>query len=181
MLGVHVLVLLRLLERIPRRAAPASAAPALTWLDLSRVASSPPRAPAAARPVRPATPLPVAPRAAAEGVPGAPSAIDWADAARDAIRHTLPPAPDCRPRAALERLPPGCPRPARPFSWNPEPPRAGFEGGLPYVRLKNCVLGLGFFGCAFGRPAANAHLFDDLRNPDRPRSSVPDNPRRDAY
>jgi len=49
---------------------------------------------------------------------------------------------------------------------------------LPYVRLgEQCVLGLGFFGCAFGRAPPESHLFDGLKDPDRPRSSVPDNPR----
>ena len=62
------------------------------------------------------------------------------------------------------------------FEWNAEPQRAGFENGLPYVRLgKRCVLILGIVGCALGAAApANGHLFDDLNDPDRDRSSVPD-------
>lgn len=62
------------------------------------------------------------------------------------------------------------------FEWNAEPQRAGFENGLPYVRLgKRCVLILGLVGCALGAaPAANGHLFEDLQDPDRDRSSVPD-------
>jgi hypothetical protein len=61
-------------------------------------------------------------------------------------------------------------------AWVPEPRKFGIAGGLPYVRLgKRCVLGLGFFGCAVGKlPDANSHAFDDMHEPDRPRSSVPD-------
>jgi hypothetical protein len=70
---------------------------------------------------------------------------------------------------------PACKKPLRSFQWNPELPKAGIEGFIPYVRLgKHCVLGLGFFGCALGKQEANGHLFDDLKNPDRPGSSVPD-------
>jgi hypothetical protein len=61
------------------------------------------------------------------------------------------------------------------FAWSEEPKRAGFQSGIPYLRLgKGCVLVLGFVGCAFGASKANGHLFDDLRDPDRDRSSVPD-------
>lgn len=76
--------------------------------------------------------------------------------------------------------PPGCRRYRKPPPWDPEPKKFGLTDGpglrLPYVRLgKRCVLGLGFFGCGFGKlPEANGHVFDDFRDPDRPRSSVPD-------
>ena len=62
------------------------------------------------------------------------------------------------------------------FEWNAEPQRAGFENGLPYVRLgTRCILILGIVGCALGAaPPADGHLFDDLKDPDRDRSSVPD-------
>lgn len=62
------------------------------------------------------------------------------------------------------------------FEWDPEPKRAGFAGGLPYVRLgKRCVVGLGFFGCAIGDlPEANGELFEGMRAPNRRESSVPD-------
>jgi hypothetical protein len=71
---------------------------------------------------------------------------------------------------------PRCNKQPRPFEWNPEQKRVGFAGVLPYVRLGDfCVLGLGFFACAVGeRPRANIHLFDEMDNPNRPRSSVPD-------
>lgn len=74
----------------------------------------------------------------------------------------LPP-PECRPRSYENR-------------WKPEPGRFGLSGGLPYVRLgKRCAVGLGFFGCAIGNlPPPDGSLFDDMSDPNRPRSSVPD-------
>jgi len=62
--------------------------------------------------------------------------------------------------------------------WNPEPSKAGFAGLLPFVMIgKRCVVGLGFFGCAIGKlPDADGTVFDDMNDPDRPRSSVPDIP-----
>ena len=59
-------------------------------------------------------------------------------------------------------------------AWNPELPRAGVEGVVPYIRLGSCVIALGAFACAMGKEEANGHLFDELKDPDRPRSSVPD-------
>lgn len=61
------------------------------------------------------------------------------------------------------------------FAWSEEPKRAGFQNGIPYLRLgKGCVLVLGFVGCAFGASKANGDLFGDMLDPDRDRSSVPD-------
>lgn len=71
-------------------------------------------------------------------------------------------------------LPPCNPR-TKQFEWNPEPPRVGFSGGLPYVRIgERCAIGLGFFGCGFGEPPpANGDLFEGMDDPERDRSSVP--------
>ena len=62
--------------------------------------------------------------------------------------------------------------------WNKELRRAGFIGGLPYVRLgKRCLVGLPFFGCAIGHlPEADSQLLADMGNTDRARSSVPNFP-----
>lgn len=62
------------------------------------------------------------------------------------------------------------------FVWNAEPDKAGFAGGLPFVRLgKRCIIGLGFFGCGIGKlPEANGELFADMHDPDQPVSSVPE-------
>jgi hypothetical protein len=40
---------------------------------------------------------------------------------------------------------------------------------------KRCAIGLGFFACGIGKlPDANGKLFDDIDDPERIRSSVPD-------
>lgn len=103
-------------------------------------------------------------------------AIDWRREAKrsadDAIQmQTAPQLRGFEARAAPEPS-----RKARPFDWNTSPGKVGFSGGLPYVKLgKRCVLGLGFFGCAIGElPAANGNLFEDIDDPERERSSVPD-------
>jgi hypothetical protein len=76
-----------------------------------------------------------------------------------------PPPPECRKRKYE-------------FEWDPEPKTVDVAGLLPFVRLgKRCVIGLGFFGCAIGElPEPNGDLFKDMRDPDRPRSSIPDLP-----
>jgi hypothetical protein len=67
---------------------------------------------------------------------------------------------------------PKCRQPTAPIEW--ELPRAGFIGGLPYLRLgERCMLILGLLACQ-GKAAANSHLFDGMKDPDRDRSSVPD-------
>jgi hypothetical protein len=82
----------------------------------------------------------------------------------------------CDEAALRGEQPPGCRQYKSPEAWVPEPKKFGIAGGLPYVRLgKRCVLGLGFFGCGVGKlPEPNGHVFDDMLDPDRPRSSVPD-------
>jgi len=82
----------------------------------------------------------------------------------------------CEEAARRGEQPPGCHRYRKPDAWSPEPKKFGFAGGLPFVRLgKRCILGLGFFGCGVGKlPEADGHVLDDMRDPDRPRSSVPD-------
>jgi len=41
------------------------------------------------------------------------------------------------------------------------------------VRLGNCVVSIGFFSCT-GSSAPNTHILDDMKDRDRPRTSVPD-------
>ena len=71
-----------------------------------------------------------------------------------------------------------CKQPKADFTWNPEPKKAGFIGGLPYVRLgSHCIVGLPFFGCALGKlPEANSQLFVNMTERDRQATSVPDIP-----
>jgi hypothetical protein len=80
----------------------------------------------------------------------------------------------CRDAEAQHIYPPECHRYIAPEPWQPEQKHFGLAGPLPYVRAGNCVLGLGFFGCAVGKPPTNSHAFDGMRDPDRP-GSVPDN------
>ncbi len=75
-----------------------------------------------------------------------------------------------------QALPAGCKKDSPAKEWQPEPKRAGFVGILPYVRIGRCTIGLGFWGCALQTPSADGTLFEDIRNPDRPVSSVPDLP-----
>jgi hypothetical protein len=62
------------------------------------------------------------------------------------------------------------------LEWGKDKKRVGFAGVLPYVRLgKRCIVGLGFFGCTMGElPKPNGHLLDDMQDPDKLSSSVPD-------
>jgi hypothetical protein len=80
----------------------------------------------------------------------------------------------CHEAQAQHIYPPECHRYVAPDLWEPEHKHFGLAGPLPYVRAGNCVLGLGFFGCAVGTLPAKSHLFDGMLDPDRP-SSIPDN------
>jgi hypothetical protein len=121
-----------------------------------------------------------APALDAEGLPLR-LGVDWEqEAVRVADAQAVPIFKElkqlCEQAALRGEQPPGCHRYKKPDAWTPEPKKFGFIGGLPYVRLsKRCILGLGFFGCGVGHlPDADGHVFDDMRDPDRPRSSVPD-------
>lgn len=98
------------------------------------------------------------------------------DAARDMVDKLVKSGqPRCDDSAQTDSRLPKCRKHHGRFEWSPEPRRAGFENGLPYLRLGRCILVLGIIGCPVGAaPAANGHLFDDLKDPDRDRSSVPD-------
>jgi hypothetical protein len=106
------------------------------------------------------------------------SSIDWSlEAQRSAHRAA---AADKAPQArAFGTIPASPYRPCEKressFKWDPEPKKAGFAGGLPYVQLgKRCIVGLGFFGCTLGAmPSANGTLLDDMKTENRERSSVP--------
>jgi hypothetical protein len=114
-------------------------------------------------------------------VPAAPEGIPQIDWHREAQITTNAMAPqlikkqqrkcDEAKRTGAAR-PTGCKKDSYEAEWKPEPGRFGVSGGIPYVRLgKRCVLGLGFFGCALGKLPD-----EDMDDPDRPRSSVPDIP-----
>ena len=100
--------------------------------------------------------------------------IDWygqaaSAAARSAAKGDQPPTFSPPPKVVHQ----ACKPKKQSFEWNPEEKKAGLLP-LPYVRVGNCIIMLGFFSCSSEGPPANGHLFDDLRKGDRPVSSVPD-------
>lgn len=103
--------------------------------------------------------------------------IDWKEHGRRAAASTIEkmPAPDqsnCDSTGLGDPALANC-KPPPDFQW--APPRSGFKDGLPYVMVgENCIVGLGFFGCALGKKPANGRLLDGMRDPQRERSSVPD-------
>ena len=106
--------------------------------------------------------------------------IDWTAHAAEAAAAVVDRAireetRKCDPADSPNSFLPPCNPRTKEFEWNPEQHRVGFSGGLPYVRVgERCVVGLGFFGCGFGRlPSANGDLFEGMDDPERDRSSVP--------
>jgi hypothetical protein len=163
-------------DRVSRRIRLIVVTPMPPAVQQRREAQTALRAKAASAPPAPVPESPVV----QTGEPPSQAHVDWdKEAARVGHSASLSSQPTDRRCDDTDRpgsMLPRCKKQPRPFEWNPEPKRVGFAGVLPYVRLGDfCVLGLGFFGCAIGeRPRANIHLFDELHNPDRPRSSVPD-------
>jgi hypothetical protein len=111
--------------------------------------------------------------------PGAGSgpSINWGEegrraAASAAEKMPIPDRSKCDATGLGDPALPNC-KPSPDFKW--APPKSGFSGGLPYMRLGDrCVIGLGFFGCSLGKPPARGDLFEDMDDPDRERSSVPE-------
>lgn len=114
--------------------------------------------------------------------PSAAGAIDWGREAETVAKSMTPGMIKDLRRKCVEaeqraQAPPeGCRKRSDAKVWEPEPKRAGVVGFLPYVRLGKCIVGLGFWGCAIGKQSPDGTLLDDMRNPDRPLSSVPDLP-----
>jgi hypothetical protein len=100
--------------------------------------------------------------------------VNWSEEARRAAAAAAEnvPIPDrskCDSTGLSDPALPNC-KPSAQFKW--APPKAGFSGGLPYINLGDrCVIGLGFFGCALGKPPANGDLFDGMDDPERDRGS----------
>jgi hypothetical protein len=109
-------------------------------------------------------------------------AIDWGLEAERVAKSIAPGVIKELQRKCVEaeqraQAPPeGCRKRSNAKEWEPEPKRAGVIGFLPYVRLGKCLVGLGFWGCSIGKQSPDGTLLDDMRNPDRPGSSVPDLP-----
>jgi hypothetical protein len=104
--------------------------------------------------------------------------IDWQGEAQASVHNAIRAQQAPKPRGFEQRESPAPPPKRRPFAWDPSPGRFGMSGGLPYMEIgKRCAIGLGFFGCGIGElPPPNGRLFDGMDDPDRERSSVPENP-----
>jgi hypothetical protein len=189
----HVVFLLLLAGIIDRRRplAPADST-VLVVLDLEPRRPPPPPVPGVPAHPRPYPAAPTAPTPSTAiteprspygaAIPGGSPAVDWHEegaraASAESARLADESRKDCHPQDRRGTLPAHCLKPRAPAPWEPEPARAGFSGGLPWVRVgKECVVGLGFFGCALDPPPANGHVLDEMKNPQRLRSSVPDAP-----
>jgi hypothetical protein len=180
-IGGHV-VLLALLSRMSVQRLPASLSErALLLIELPppERSEAPPPSPAKAR-LR-TREAPARPTGSAITLPAPRDPAPWVDwqaegerAARDAAARQAEPGPRAFGEQPVSRYRKCKPRDSS-FEWDPEPDKAGFAGGLPFVRLgKRCVVGLGFFGCGIGKlPEANGELFAHMHSADEPESSVP--------
>ncbi len=182
-LTVHLLLLLLLRDSRDNRTTAsidaASAPSVLVWLDDSAQATRPrdstgagdaPPANKVMRRRRPAAVNAVPTDAGAQ----AGTTHDWYGAVDDLARG---PAGAVKPRPFGQMPPPRrpCAAPSKPFEWSPEPRRAGLAGGLPYVRMGRCVVGLGFFGCRMGgAPPPNGRLLEGMKEAPVVPGSVPD-------
>ena len=101
--------------------------------------------------------------------------VDWVGEAARAARRA---AAESEKREGFSDPPKALRKPCEfrkpSMEWNGrEDRRVGMDGIFPYVRLGNCVVSLGFFSCT-GSSAPNTHILDDMKDRDRPRTSVPD-------
>jgi hypothetical protein len=200
-LGGHILLLVLFSSTRPKdRQSTASAPEPRTILLLLDMAPPPVEAPSdQLAPIAPSVARVRAPRVSTDSLgeaitPGDTPAqskapVDWYAEAKDVAeshgadllaqqKRDCDPSQSDRPGSLL----PKCgTKKHKDSSWEPNPGRVGFSGGLPFVRLgKRCAVGLGFFGCALGKlPEADGHIFDGMKDPDRPQSSVPDIPGKD--
>jgi len=185
-LGGHLLALGILLHRYSAKQATAEREPIrVFFLSLPRKIDAPPpevakHVPHAqmARNTRPAPATAPAVNDTAITLTDA-ARIDWSQEARAVAQAHAPRQSSriCDKNELPDPRRPTCTRAPHAFEWNPETPRVGVEGIFPYVRVgDSCIVGLGFFGCHEKMPA-NSRLFEEMKNPDRPESSVPEAPR----
>lgn len=142
--------------------------------------SATPRAPTVIDDVNSPEPSPIVPLSDNPPTSVDPKSVDWnAQASEAAVavvdRAIRQETRKCDPADAPNSFLPSCKPRSHEFEWNPEEPRVGFSGGLPYVRIgERCAIGLGFFACGFGaKPPANGELFEHMNDPERERGSVP--------
>ncbi len=198
-LALHGLLLWLLALGFRDRIEPAPEPPQFVslWIDmptpvpvLPKLSAVQPTQPRASEPARRPVEAPVliapitlpdapAPQAPAVASNEAAPAVDWANAASRAARRageasatsksdTFSPLPKTMPKAC---------KPKRSMEWRgQEDRRFGMTGGVPYVKLNDhCVLVALIPMCVMGKlPEANGHLLDDMKDPNRTHSSVPD-------
>jgi len=175
-----------LTETPPDEPQPAADAPPAAPVDPRRAALENPSTVAAPADTRDLTsselsPSVDSPDGTALTLPSGSPSVDW-DHERAITAQAMVPEllKQNQTKCEAERRPgsmlPKCRQPAKDPPWEPEPGRFGISGLIPFMRLgKRCAIGLGFFGCALGKlPEANSHLLDEMRNPDREHSSVPE-------
>jgi hypothetical protein len=112
--------------------------------------------------------------------PGASPMVDWSLEAKAAANRVARQS-DGKQGKDFSAPPVSSSKPCVPrkssMEWNgKEDRRITFSGPLPMLKLgKRCVVTIGMIGCSLGEvPEPNSHLLDDMRSPDRARSSVPD-------
>lgn len=139
----------------------------------------PPTAPLTAPatpPLQPAVPAPAVPESTAPtAVPTLPE--DWAEqtnlAAKRAGEKLAGPANETYKPPAKTIAKPCVPK-ERSMEWKGEEnPGLHLQNGFPVWVVGNCTITLGFFACT-GDVPPNGHLLDDMKDPNRSRSSVPD-------
>lgn len=189
-LGGHALLIFLLSTATrdhERRGFKASDFKALVWLELNPPIVLPPPQTLEREPVEEARPranvtpfqAPANPSSESTAPMTNEPAIDWhgeaGRVARDAVAEEYKfEKRECDPSDPPTSVLPKCTKPLPEYEWNPVEKRGGLAP-LPYVRVRNCVVGLGFFGCGFGKPPPPSDdLYKRMKDPNRPTSSVPD-------
>lgn len=179
---LHALLLLIFENSTRRKMQSISIEEPVTYLILVPVAAAPSAIKQPSTHIRPqsrAITIPDIPVDVAESpssTTNSPTNIDWHDAASTVAKEmarrpaakqfrNFEPQDPCTDADPLNKFKPQCQKKAPEFEWNPEPPRAGFIGGYPYVRVsKKCIVVVAIPVCGFGKtPPANAELFEDLK------------------
>jgi hypothetical protein len=168
--------------------------PPMSWVWIPATLERPPKQPQQTTNTERRPRRPIAQRAPTEPSAGAPTLAmqpsepaadnvpDWISEAHSIAQSIAPQLNNelqekCATAKRLaQALPAGCKKKSFVKDWQPEPQRAGFIGIFPYVRIGRCLIGLGFWGCTVQEPSPDGTLLEDFRDPDRPRSSVPDLP-----
>jgi hypothetical protein len=155
---------------------PAPATPPLQPPPRERAATRlPPAAPITA-PLQPLVPVDPVPESTAPAtVPTLPA--DWAEQTNLAARRAgdkLANPDGEKPGPPPKTIAKPCVPKKKSMEWKGEEnPGLHLQNGFPVWVVGNCTITIGFFACTGDMPA-NGHLLDDMKDPNRSRSSVPD-------